>query len=166
MGPGTAPEELRTKRISSASAPSFTTTMPPMMSEWPLRYLVVEWTTTSAPSSSGRWLKGEAKVLSTISSAPAPCAISAITRRSQSRIIGLVGVSTWRIRVVGRSARRTASGSLASTKVKSMPSLASTRVNTRVVPPYVFSSLTTWSPAASRFTTASIAASPDANATP
>ena len=32
----------------------------------------------------------------------------------------------------------------------------------RVVPPYVFSSLTTWSPAERRFTIASIVASPDA----
>jgi hypothetical protein len=37
-----------------------------MMSEWPFRYLVVECMTTSAPSSRGRWLNGEANVLSTI----------------------------------------------------------------------------------------------------
>ena len=37
---------------------------PPITSEWPLRYLVVECTTMSKPSSSGRWIHGEAKVLS------------------------------------------------------------------------------------------------------
>ena len=35
------------------------------MSEWPLRYLVAECTTRSAPCSSGRCRIGEAKVLST-----------------------------------------------------------------------------------------------------
>ena len=35
------------------------------MSLWPLRYLVVEWSTMSAPCSSGRWKNGVAKVLST-----------------------------------------------------------------------------------------------------
>ena len=35
------------------------------MSLWPFRYLVVECSTMSAPSSSGRWKNGVAKVLST-----------------------------------------------------------------------------------------------------
>ena len=44
---------------------------PPTTSEWPPQYFVVECTTTSAPSASGCWRYGEAKVLSTTSSAPA-----------------------------------------------------------------------------------------------
>ncbi len=39
-------------------------------------------------------------------------------------------------------------------------------LNMRVVPPYVFSSLTTWSPADSFLTMASMAASPLPNAAP
>ena len=54
--PGTAPVDFRMKRRSSASAWSFTATSPPMRSEWPLTYLVEEWTEKSAPSSRGRWL--------------------------------------------------------------------------------------------------------------
>jgi hypothetical protein len=104
--------------------------------------------------------------LSTHSRAPPSCAISATAGISHSFIIGFVGVSTWTSFVLGRIAAATASLSLASTYVKSMPSRLRTWLNIRVVPPYVFSSLTTWSPAERRFTIASIAASPDANATP
>ena len=94
MGPGTAPVDFRTKARSAASASSFTTSPPPMTSEWPFRYLVVEWMTTSAPNSSGRWLMGVAKVLSTTRRAPPSRAMPAMTSRSQSRIMGFVGVST------------------------------------------------------------------------
>ncbi len=52
-------------------------TKPPITSEWPPRYFVVEWTTRSAPSSSGCCRYGVAKVLSTTTSAPAACAASA-----------------------------------------------------------------------------------------
>ena len=45
-----------------ASVP--TTATPPITSEWPFMYLVVECTTMSMPSSSGRWTMGLAKVLS------------------------------------------------------------------------------------------------------
>src|SRR2546425_1266038 len=47
--------------IRSARASEFTTTIPPIMSLWPFRYFVVEWSTTSAPSSSGRWKHGVAR---------------------------------------------------------------------------------------------------------
>ena len=56
IGPGTAPDDFRTKAISSANASSLTTSIPPMTSEWPFRYFVVECITTSAPSSNGFWL--------------------------------------------------------------------------------------------------------------
>jgi hypothetical protein len=55
----------------------------------------------SAPKSNGRWKKGDAKVLSTSSSALARCAISAEARRSVMRISGFVGVSTNTMRVRG-----------------------------------------------------------------
>ena len=45
-------------------------TKPPITSEWPPRYFVVEWTTMSAPSSSGRWRYGVANVLSTTHERP------------------------------------------------------------------------------------------------
>ena len=59
------------RRSCSASSRSRTTSAPPTTSEWPPKYLVVEWTTTSAPRVSGCWRYGDAKVLSTTSSAPA-----------------------------------------------------------------------------------------------
>src|SRR6185437_13517017 len=52
----------------SATAASFATTAPPTTSLWPLIYLVVECTTTSAPSSKGCCSAGDRKVLSTTSS--------------------------------------------------------------------------------------------------
>ena len=75
------------------SSGSATTTAPPTTSEWPPMYFVVEWSTTSAPSSSGRCRDGEAKVLSTTSSAPWSCATAASARRSAIDSSGLVGDS-------------------------------------------------------------------------
>ena len=63
----------RTAAARSHSA-SRAITAPPTTSEWPPRYLVVECTTKSAPSSSGRWLAGVANVLSTATSAFCACA--------------------------------------------------------------------------------------------
>ena len=54
-GPGTAPTEFCTNLIASCSACSLTTVAPPTASLWPPMYFVVECTTASAPSSSGRW---------------------------------------------------------------------------------------------------------------
>src|SRR5437899_11395362 len=105
--------------IQNASA--FTTSMPPTMSLWPFKYLVVECSTTSAPSSRGRWKQGVAKVLSTTESAPARRAISVTASRSHSRIIGLVGVSVYTIRVRGVTAAATLRASAASTKLNSRP---------------------------------------------
>src|SRR5581483_11873957 len=47
-GPGTAPRDFCRKRSRSPSAASFVATKPPITSECPLRYFVVEWTTRSA----------------------------------------------------------------------------------------------------------------------
>ena len=59
----------------------------------PPAYFVVECTATSAPSSSGCWRYGVAKVLSTITRAPAECAKSTIAAMSAMLSNGLVGVS-------------------------------------------------------------------------
>ena len=80
--------------IASASSWSRTTSAPPTTSLCPPTYLVVEWTTTSAPRVSGCWRYGEAKVLSTTSSAPASWATEARASMSPMVSIGLVGVST------------------------------------------------------------------------
>ena len=61
------------------------------MSLWPFRYLVVEWSTMSAPISSGRWKIGVAKVLSTAKRSPRDAVRSPTARRSVRNIIGLVG---------------------------------------------------------------------------
>ena len=54
-GPGTAPDAFWMNPSRSARAPLLVTSIPPTMSLWPFRYLVVECSTMSAPSSSGRW---------------------------------------------------------------------------------------------------------------
>ena len=80
-------------------------------SEWPPRYFVVEWTTTSAPSSSGRCRYGVANVLSTTSIAPTSCAASAAARMSTMFSSGFVGDSIQTMRVFSsrcsREVRRT-----------------------------------------------------------
>lgn len=49
-----APTAFCRKPIRSASSARVVTTTPPTLSLWPLRYLVVEWMTISAPHSMGR----------------------------------------------------------------------------------------------------------------
>ena len=66
-GPAIAPTAFCRKpsaRATVAALVAPTTATPPTTSEWPFRYLVVECTTMSKPSSSGRWQYGLAKVLS------------------------------------------------------------------------------------------------------
>ena len=75
---------------SSADA---ATTAPPMTSLWPLRYLVVEWTTMSAPSASGCCSTGDRKVLSTATFAPALRASATVAATSVIRSNGLLGDS-------------------------------------------------------------------------
>ena len=57
-------------------------------------YFVVECSTTSAPSFSGCWRYGVAKVLSTTTIAPTACAASAAARRSTMLSSGFVGDSS------------------------------------------------------------------------
>src|SRR5215207_7903030 len=68
-------------------------TAPPTTSECPPRYFVVLWTTRSAPSASGCCRYGEAKVLSTASTAPARCATWAMAAMSRTCGRGVVGVA-------------------------------------------------------------------------
>ena len=78
---------------------------PPTLSLWPFRYLVVLWTTRSAPNSIGRCTHGLANVLSTtILMRCLRARARSPRRRSVSRITGLVGVSTNSIFVCGRIA--------------------------------------------------------------
>ncbi len=91
---------------------------------WPPMNLVAEWTTMSAPCSSGRSSHGVATVLSTISGTPNPWAISDTPGRSRKSFFGLPMVSAKNALVSGRMARRHSSRSSgSSTKVTSMPSL-------------------------------------------
>ena len=103
--------------------------------------------TTSAPRVSGVWRYGDAKVLSTTSSAPASWATAAIASMSPMLSSGLVGVSTQTSRVSpGRMAARTASRSEAGAGSCRSPQAVATLSNSRKVPPYASSGSTTWSP--------------------
>ena len=70
------------------------TTAPPMRSEWPPMYFVVECTTTSAPSASGLASAGDAKVLSTPTRTPLAWASSASAATSAIAVVGLLIVSS------------------------------------------------------------------------
>ena len=98
------------------------------MSEWPLRYLVAECMTMSAPSSSGRCSIGEAKVLSTATSRPCFFAMAAIAAMSTIFSSGLVGVSIQTSLVFGVIAASNAAASVRSTNENDNPAL---RVRTR-----------------------------------
>ena len=102
----------------SAVRPS---TQPPSESPWPLMYLVMLWISRSAPWLRGRMQMGPAKVASTLSSAPALCAMSAMASMSLMPVVGLPGVSTWMSLVLGRTAARTASVSVVSSSVDAAP---------------------------------------------
>lgn len=99
---------------------------PPMVVPWPPRNFVAEWMMMSAPCSNGRMRYGVAIVLSTMSGTPDSCATSDTRRMSSTLIFGLPMVSAKKSLVFGRTARRHSSASSwFSTKVVSMPSLAS-----------------------------------------
>ena len=102
----------------SAAEPS---TAPPRASPWPPIYLVSEWTTKSAPISIGRVATGVAKVESTAIRAPCPRVNSLSARMSESRRMGLAGVSIHNSRVFALKAAETASRSEESTAVTSIP---------------------------------------------
>ena len=105
---------------------------------------MVEWTTTSAPSVSGCCRYGDANVLSTTSSAPASCAAWASARMSAMPSSGLVGVSTHTTAVFRAASRsRTAAASEIGTTAWLSPQPVNTRANSRYVPPYASSGMST-----------------------
>ena len=113
-----APAAFWTNWILSACALCRSTTAPPTVSLCPFRNLVVEWMTASAPSESGCWRYGVAKVLSTTSIAPTACDASAALRMSTTLSIGFDGVSTQTMRTSSsRYETRLSSNSLAGTYV-------------------------------------------------
>src|SRR5690606_41593654 len=116
---------------SPPSASSDTTNAPPTTSECPPKYLVVECTTTSAPSASGCCRYGVAKVLSTASNAPCSCATRANPAMSTIPSNGLVGVSTQISLVFGVIAAATASRSVIRATLHSSPHRCSTFANRR-----------------------------------
>ena len=97
-GPAIAPCSVRwaTSRSRWARPASVlgVTTAPSSTSLWPERYLVTEWTTTSAPTSSGRWRRGVAKVLSTTEGTPRSRAAASRVGRSATSSRGFVGDSS------------------------------------------------------------------------
>ena len=105
----------------SARSSRAVTSAPPTTSLCPLRYLVVECTTRSTPSASGRWKYGLRKVLSATVSRPCSRPMATIARMSTMCSSGLLGVSIHSIRVSGRTAARTAVSSLMSTNENAMP---------------------------------------------
>src|SRR5204862_4188311 len=92
-GDGTPPQVVWISRTrSEKSVLVFAIRTPPVTSECPPRYFVVECMTKSAPSSSGRWTIG-AQVLSHAQIAPAACAISTTAALPVIFMSGLDGVS-------------------------------------------------------------------------
>ena len=121
-GEGTRPPSFWIFRNAASVLPgSRTITAPPVTSLWPPKYLVVECMTRSTPRSSGRCRSGVAHVLSQHEIAPPSRAMPASASMSEMRMSGFDGVSIHTRRVFGRMAARTASRSVMSTKVASMP---------------------------------------------
>jgi hypothetical protein len=133
----------RTMASGGAQAPAITR-------PWPSRNLVPECMTMSAPSVTGRCSAGVAKQLSTHSSAPALCAMSASAAMSQTSVSGLVGVSANSSLVLGRTAARQASTSVCDTLVDSTPKRANSEPISFMVEPNIDCEQITWSPARSR----------------
>ena len=134
-GEGTAPRAFWWKRSCFSRASSLVIRAPATTSLWPPMYLVALWTTTSAPRCSGCCRYGVAKVLSTQTMAPRPCAISLTASMSTTRSRGLVGDSSQTIRVFGVSERSTTSRSEASMALNSRPNRFRTLSKRRKVPP-------------------------------
>ena len=133
----------RTARSKCASLRA-NTSAPAITSEWPLRYLVPECMTTSAPSAMGCVSTGVCTVESTASSAPAWWAMLAASAMSVMVQSGLAGVSIQTSFVLpGRRPARMAAGSPASTKVASMPRLVASSCSHLRRPQYMTLGATT-----------------------
>src|SRR6478609_4499463 len=129
-------------------------------------YLVVECSTTSAPSAKGRCSTGEAKVLSTTTRTERALAIAEMAEMSANLRVGLVGVSNHTKRVVGLNAASNFDSWLRSTKLDSSPNGFITLSNRRKVPPYTSSPEITWSPGFNACKSVVAAAQPLENAKP
>ena len=139
--------------LSQGKRPLSTTT-PPSVVPWPARYLVALCTTMSAPRAIGLQRKGLGTVLSTTSGTPCAWATAATAAMSSTCRLGLPSVSANTARVLGRIAAATASASVASTKLVSMPNLRRFTASIVTVPPYSAPAATTWSPACSSVSSA------------
>ena len=106
-------------RSAAARSASRVDAMPSSRSEWPEMNFVALWMTTSAPSSSGRWSSGVAKVASTATAAPAAWApaIRRVELGDADERVGRASRPTAAPRP--RTARRTASVSVMSASTSS-----------------------------------------------
>ncbi len=104
---------------------SLVTTAPSTTSLCPAMSFVAEWTTRSAPSSSGRCSSGDANVLSTALSAPA--ARAAAVSRSMSAIssAGFVGDSSHTIAAPGIAASTASASAMSTRRTSKRPAPAS-----------------------------------------
>ncbi len=92
-GSAVAPSSTARAQTARWHSRSAKTATPPITSEWPPRYLVVEWITMSAPCSIGRQSSGEARELSTTPVNPAARPAASSAGRSLTWVIGLAMVS-------------------------------------------------------------------------
>jgi hypothetical protein len=130
--------------LSRAAPVRANTIAPATTSEWPLRYLVAECSTMSAPSVSGRVRTGVGTVESTASKAPASWATRAASDMSVMVQSGLDGVSNQTSRVrPGSIAARRAQRSPASMKVACTPRLGASSASHRRKPQYIAVGATT-----------------------
>ena len=96
---------------------------------------MLECTTAVAPSPSGCWIIGVAKVLSTMTGTPLRLAMAHTRSMSKTLSIGLEGVSSQTIFVSGRKDASVSARSVMSTKVALMPMGPMTLSMMRKVPP-------------------------------
>ncbi len=90
-------------------------------------YFVALWTTMSAPSSSGRWSSGVAKVLSTTSTQPGARAAAAAAM-SETATSGLLGVSSQTMSAPGSAAATASASAMSPTqRTVSRPAASRTR---------------------------------------
>ena len=87
------PAVRSTPNTSVPTTASLPMTAPPTQRPWPSKYLVAEWITISAPSSSGRCRAGVQKQLSTTSRQSLTWASSARALISATSVTGFEGVS-------------------------------------------------------------------------
>lgn len=129
------PRQFAHHAICSAISAVAEHTTPPITSECPLRYLVEDCTTASAPNPMGRCSTGEQNVLSATMSPPPACVASASAARSLMASKGFEGVSTQVS--AGDSARTVAAASDAarSTSRRSKPTRRDSASSSRHVPP-------------------------------